>query len=119
MITELKQRTALQFRIQAGPTLPSTPSHDSMLFCLTSKYNKIELAVQIRFVKEVPKYTVTANTGPYVLLGNGTPNITFHSARWDITIELHVVSCVVLSTSNVQTPAELYASRQGKWVKLV
>lgn len=119
MITELKQRTALQFRFQAGPTLPSTPSHDGMLFCLSSKYKKIEPTVPIRFVKEVPKYTVTANDGPYVLLGNGTPNITFHSARWGITIELHVVSCVVLSTGNVQTPAELYASRQGKWVKLV
>lgn len=119
MITELKQRTALQFRFQAGPTLPATPSHDGMLFCLSSKYKKIDPDVQIRFVKEVPKYTVTPTDGPYVLLGNGTPNITFHSSQWGITIELHVVSCVVLSTGNVQTPAELYISRQGKWVKLV
>lgn len=119
MITELKQRTALQFRFQVGPTLPATPSHDGVLFCLTSKYNKIEPAVQIRFVKEVPKYTVTTTDGPYVLLGDGTPNITFHSSQWGITIELHVVSCVVLSAGNVQAPAELYVGRQGKWVKLV
>ena len=119
MITELKQRTALQFRFQAGPTLPSTPSHDGMLFCLTSTYNKIEPAVPIRFVKEVPEYTTPSSTGEYVILGNGTPNITFHSAQWGITIELHVVSCVELSTGNVQTPAELYISRQGEWVKLV
>lgn len=118
MITELKQRTALQFRIQAGPTLPTTPSNDGMLFCLTSEYNKIEPAVQIRFVKEVPQYTTSATTGVYVLLGDGTPNITFHSAQWGITIELRAVSCVVLSTGNVQTPSELYISRQGKWVKL-
>lgn len=119
MITELKQRTALQFRFQAGPTLPSTPSHDGMLFCLTRTYIKIEPAVPIRFVKEVPEYTTPSSTGEYVILDNGTPNITFHSAQWGITIELHVVSCVELLTGNVQTPAELYISRQGEWVKLV
>lgn len=118
MITELKQRTALQFRVQAGPTLPSAPAHDGMLFCLTSKYNKIEPAVQIRFVKEVAQYTTPSSTGVYVILGDGTPNITFHSSQWGITIELRVVSCVVLSTGNVQTRAELYVGRQGKWVKL-
>ena len=118
MITELKQRTALQFRFQAGPTLPATPSHDGMLFCLTSKFTKIESAVPIRFVKEVPQYSALTD-GPYVLLGDGTPNITFHSAQWGITIELHIVSCVTLSTGNVKTPAELYISRQGEWVKLV
>lgn len=117
MITELKQRTALQFRFQAGPTLPA-PSHDGALFCLTNKYAEIKTQAPIRFVKEVPQYSALTS-GPYVLLGDGTPNITFHSAQWGITIELHIVSCVMLISGNVKTPSELYISRQGEWVKLV
>lgn len=55
----------------------------------------------------------------YVLITDGTPNLTFRSAQWGIILEVCATSCVVLSPINLQTAAELYVGRQGKWVKIV
>lgn len=118
MITELKQRTALQFRFAAGPALPAAPPNDGALFCLTSKYELRAQSAPIRFVVTIPDYTLVT-AGVYVVIADGTPNLSFRSARWGIALELCATSCVVLLPGNVQSAAELYVGRQGKWVKLV
>lgn len=117
MITELNQRTALQFRFAAGATLPATPPNDGALFCVSSIYGT-SWPVPVRFVKDVPSYIERAE-GVYVLITDGTPNLSFRSAQWGIILEVCASSCVVLSSGNLLTSAELYVGRQGKWVKIV
>lgn len=117
MITELLQRTALQFRFSVGPTLPDTPPNDGALFCVSSRYGARELPTIVRFVESVPSYSEAAS-GPYVLITDGTPNLSFRSAQWGIILEVCATSCVVL-TESAQSAADLYVGRQGKWVKLV
>lgn len=117
MITELNQRTALQFRFAAGGTLPATPPNDGALFCVASKYGA-RVPAPVRFVKDVPSYSEGAE-GVYVLITDGTPNLTFRSAQWGIILEVCATSCVVLAPGDLQTVAELYVGREGKWVKIV
>ena len=117
MITELNQRTALQFRFVVGPTLPATPPNDGALFCLTSKYGTKAQSPVVRFVNAVPDYT-EETAGVYVLITDGTPNLSFRSAQWGIILEVCATSCVILTTGNTQSVAELYVGRQGKWVKV-
>lgn len=117
MITELNQRTALQFSFAAGATLPATPPNDGALFCVSSKYRTIA-PTSVRFVKAVPSY-IEGNDGAYVLITDGTPNLSFRSAQWGIILEVCASSCVVLTSGNIQASAKLYVGRQGKWVKMV